>query len=366
MTATMKKIYFIIALSAAVLSAASCTKEQYGAPDKDKYVYDIPQTDLDKDAVLGCYYVNYNTEVSSSTSPEVPLLGYYKTADAGVLEQHIDWADSAGVDFFIFGWDKASSDTALVNSFIDARSEETGVKFAFCYNTSHLKVTNDSPLESENNYKKFIAEFVDVLAGYMLDDSYYRIDGKPVLLVTPANLSSDALLSIDFSKVIGQLRNDFKSFYGLDLYVIGQITTGWVAPVNYADHQIYSFDAVVPNTWKTRSYDLFYSYFSFLDINWNNWKTTLAKRNVDFVPCVYPSFNDRVYDKKSYYYTFGDNGELDDYIDFCNVAKRNIGSHNLVIINSWNDWKYGTNLEPSDLKEGRFLDETRAQFKLSE
>ena len=55
------------------------------------------------------------------------------------------------------------------------------------------------------------------------------------------------------------------------------MTTGWVAPVNYADHQVYSFDGFTLRDWKTRSYDVFYGYFSFLDINWNNWKTTLKK-----------------------------------------------------------------------------------------
>ena len=149
--------------------------------------------------------------------------------------------------------------------------------------------------------------------------------------------------------------------------------TGWVAPVNYADHQVYSFDAVVVKDWKTRSYDLFYSYFSFLDINWNNWKTTLAKRSVEFIPSIMPSFNDRRSSSSSYYYTFGDGGSDADYINFCNVAKRNIGAHNIVFINSWNDWNNGTNLEPSEEKAAQpaggtadyehFLKVTRSQFK---
>jgi len=350
-------------IAAVALAAVACNKEEYGAPQKDKYIYDIPQTELASDAILGCYYSNYTSEINSAKVPEVPTLGYYKTTDEYVLPQHLLWADQAGLDFFIFNWNGGSSEETLITNFTAARTEETKVKYVICYDTKHLNVTNDNPLESENNYKTFIAEFVDNLSSKMLSDAYYTIDGRPVIIITPSNLSSDALLSINYKTVIGKFRADFKSFYGVEPFVIGQITTGWVAPVNYADHQIYSFDAVVPNAWKTRAYDIFYGYFSFLDINWNNWKTTLEKRDVDFIPCIYPSYNDRKYSSTSYYYTFAADGKIDDYVNFCNVAKRNVGSNNIVFINSWNDWSYGTNLEPSDLKEERFLDETKKQFK---
>ncbi|HBN01380.1 MAG TPA: hypothetical protein DD383_01920 [Rikenellaceae bacterium] len=358
----MRQINILLAAVAVFVTAASCEKTDYGAPDKDKYIYDIPQTTLGSDAILGCYYSNYTSEVASKI-PEIPSLGFYKTLDEGVIARHISWADQAGLDFFILNWNGTSGDKSLVEAFMTARESESNVRFILCYDTKHLNVTNESPLESENKYKSLIAEFVDELSVYMLDDSYFKIDGRPVIMFTPSNLSSDALLSIDYKKVIDGFRTDFESFYGVDPFVIGQITTGWVAPVNYADHQIYSFDAVVANAWKTRSYDVFFGFFSFLDINWNNWKTTLEKRAVDFIPCVYPSYNDRVKDTKSYYYTFAADGDVKDYVKFCNVAKRNIGSHNLIFINSWNDWAYGTNLEPSDLKETRFLDETRKQFK---
>ena len=59
-------------------------------------------------------------------------------------------------------------------------------------------------------------------------------------------------------------------------------------------------------------------------MNWANWKTTISKWNTDFVPCIFPSYNDRINSTSSYKYTFGQDGETADYINFCNVAKRNI------------------------------------------
>lgn len=371
----MKRFIYMFSLLALVSGMSSCTKNDYGAPDKSKYIYDIPDTRLDKDAAVGVYYSNYSSNVTESKAAETPLLGYYKTSDPQVMPLHVEWADTAAVDFFIMPWDGSSSDNALVSMFRQARAEkDANVKFVYCYSSSHLSLSNDTPLQSDEKYRQFMADFVDVLADNMLSDDYYCIDGMPVLFITPCNLGSDALLSVDYKTVISRLRADFKSFYDRDLYIVGQMTTGWTAPVNYADHQVYSFDAMTLNAWKTRSYDVFYGFFSFLDINWNNWKTTLAKRSVDFVPCIYPSYNDRKYSSGSYYYTFGDNGSSADYVKFANVAKRNVGRHNMVLVNSWNDWNYGTNLEPSDqkaveLEDGEydylhFLRLTRQQFKL--
>lgn len=352
------------AVLASMIVVTACDKEEYGAPDKDKYIYEIPQTNLPKDVITGAYYTNYTSAVSDKKSPEEPLLGYYKTADDGVMASHIGWADQAGLDFFVFGWDASSSDRSLISLFNTVRSQENSVKYIIRYNTSHLKVTNEEPLQSPAKYKLMQAEFIDEIAALLESDSYFRLpDGRPVLMITPANLSSSALLSIDFSKVIPALKSDLKDFFGIEPYIIGEMTTGWTAPVNYADHQVYSFDALSLRDWKTRSYDVFYGYFSFLDINWNNWRTTLAKRDVSFVPCIYPSYNDRVNTPTSYYYTFSEDGDTSDFVNFSNVAKRNIGEGNIVLLNSWNDWVNGSNLEPSTLKETRFIDEARRQFK---
>lgn len=341
----------------------SCEKENYGAPDKDKYIYDIPQTDVASEVITGAYYNNFADGVNEAKSPEVPALGWYTTAGDGVMEQHLEWAAKAGLDFFIFNWDNTGNEEGLINRFNAAREVKSSeVKYILRYNTSHLGLSNENPLHSDMKYREMLNDYVDILNAYLTSDSYYTIEGKPVIIFTPANLASDALLSIDYSKVISSLKQDLKSFYNIECYIIGEMTTGWVAPVNYADHQVYSFDGFTLREWKTRSYDIFYGYFSFLDINWNNWKTTLAKRNVDFIPCIYPSYNDRKSDTKSYYYTFSEDGDTADYINFCNVAKRNMSARGLVLLNSWNNWDAGTNLEPSDLKEERFLTVTKEQF----
>ena len=55
----MKKITIIL-LGFIALLAVSCDKDDHLAPDKSKYVYDIPQTDLPVDAIVVIFSQNNN------------------------------------------------------------------------------------------------------------------------------------------------------------------------------------------------------------------------------------------------------------------------------------------------------------------
>ena len=77
----MKKITIIL-LGFIALLAVSCDKDDHLAPDKSKYVYDIPQTDLSVDAIVGAYYTNITSSSSWLKSGKkiyagTPLLGEY-------------------------------------------------------------------------------------------------------------------------------------------------------------------------------------------------------------------------------------------------------------------------------------------------
>lgn len=363
----MKKINSIL-IGLIALFAISCDSDDHLAPDKSKYVYDIPQTDLPHDVITGAYYTNITSSSNWLKSGNkiysgTPLLGEYVSTATEVLTQQMNWADQAALDFFIFAWDASSADNTLINNFRNARTAAGAkTRFILNYNTKHLGVTNDIPLHNEGKMNVMISDFTNTIVPLFNDDAYYKVDGKPVILITPSNLSSSALNSINYSLVIPALKESMKAL-GHDLYIIGEFTTGWVAPVNYEEHQIASFDGVTINDWSTNMYDRYYAFFSFVDLNWTNWRTTIAKWNTDLIPCVFPSYNDRMNSASSYKYTFGQDGVTSDYINFCNVAKRNIGSKNIVLIESWNNYQKGTNLEVTEENNSEFLTITKQQFK---
>lgn len=358
-----------IAIGVMAISAVSCDENDCPAPDKNKYVYDIPQTNLDHDVVTGAYYTNITSSSTWLKSGKkiytgTPVLGEYLSTNLEALEQQLKWADDAALDFFVFTWDGSANDNTLIANFKATRAKiGAKVKFIINYNTTHLKVTNAAPLQSDANMTKMLGEFTSKLIPEMTGNDYYHLpDGSAPLMVSPVNLSSSAIQSINYATVNPLLRQHLTTA-GVNPYLIGEFTNGWTAPVNYEATEIGAFDAVTLKDWKTNVYDRYYAFFSFIDLSWTNWRNTIDKSGTDLVPCIFPSFSDRVNSSSSYYYEFGLNGSTGDYVDFCNVAKRNIGSKSVVLINSWNDYQKGTNLEPTKENEGNFLTVTRAQFK---
>lgn len=81
-----------------------------------------------------------------------------------------------------------------------------------------------------------------------------------------------------------------------------------------------------------------------------------AKWGNDFIPCIYPEY---IYaDKKARYIERTEQN----YITFCNVAKRNVGSQNLIFINSWNDFRYDSALEPATEYGDTYIRITKEEF----
>jgi len=366
----LNNILLYISVFGMLSVSTGCEQDECPPPDKDKYVYDIPQTDLDRDVVVGAYYTNITSSSTWRKSGAViysgtPVLGEYLSTDPQVLGKQLIYADEAGLDFFVFSFDAGSADTKLIDNFKSVRASlGADVRYIINYNTKHLKVSNSSPLQDEANMLKLKNEFTSTIVPMFADDSYYKFaDGTPLIMISPSNLSSSATSSIDYSLVLPELRRHVGGL-GYNPYIVGEFTTGWAAPVNYESHQIAPFDGVTLNDWKTNVYDRYYAFFSFIDLNWTNWRNTIQSSSTDFVPCVFPSYDDRKNSSSSYYYQFGIDGDTADYINFCNVAKRNLGSRDVVLVNSWNNYQKGTNLEPTDENGGRFLTVTREQFKL--
>jgi hypothetical protein len=54
--------------------------------------------------VLAYYYIWYDHGSWSRAKTDYPLLGRYSSDDRRVLEQHVKWAQSAGIDGFIVSW----------------------------------------------------------------------------------------------------------------------------------------------------------------------------------------------------------------------------------------------------------------------
>jgi hypothetical protein len=348
----MKSI--IYSLLFILFAIAACKKKDDYMVDTTKYLYSIPQVDLTEDARVGAYYSVYKSTDWAVAKPYTPTLGNYDATTATVLQQHLKWADTAGVNFFAFKWNGATDNTILTN--FSTQAPSASVKMVIDYNTAHLSATNTSPLTGAK-LTTFANEWRTLISTYVKQGTYYTINSQPVVMLSPLNLTASTLTSINYKLVADTLRSVMNSF-GLKPYIIGELTTGWVAPINYPDSILKAMDGIVLSTWSTTDYDRMFAFYSYSDLNYQNWKKTLEGWNVDYVPCIFPGWNNPS-TATQYVIQRSDSN----YVSYCNVAKRSMGKNRLIMINSWNDFQKGNTLEPATEYGTNYLTITRRELK---
>jgi len=348
----MRKIFFSILIASTLVS---CKKDNEYLPPA--FNYEIPDVPVTVDVHTGAYYYNYTTTDWGRKYTGTPVLGQYSALNAATMTQHRSWADRAKLDFFIFNWNGASAGNPLLTSFINGRTEN--VKMVINYNNAHLSATNASPLTGAK-LTTMLNELKTLAAAHFDKDYYFRIGDQPVILITPLNLSTNSAASIDYTTVIPAVKQAL-SEVGFTPYIIGEITSGWLPPQRYAP-AIKAMNGVTLSNWATDNYDRYNFFPSYSDINWQNWKdSTTAWGTVDFVPAVFPGYNDKQFSPTSKIYDIDRTEKF--YKDYCNVAKRNMSDRRIVLINSWNHFQLGTSLEPAAEYGEAFLDATRINFK---
>lgn len=345
-------------LSIALLcfSIAACKKgNEHLPPD---FNYKIEPVQITENVKVGAYYYNYAVSDWAKKYSDTPQLGEYSALNAATMEQHRQWADEGGIDFFIFNWNGAGPGNPLLNSFMLNRNSQ--VKMVINYNTAHLLASNASPLTG-TKLTTMINELKTLAATHFDKDYYYKIGNRPVMLITPLNLSTNAAASIDYPSVVAAVRQALKDL-GFDIYVIGEISSGWLPPIRYAT-AIKAMDGVDLTNWATDIYDRSYFFASYSDMNWKNWTDSTNKWNIDYIPCIFPGFNDKAMTPASKMYNISRTIEF--YTDYCNVAKRNMSPQRIVLVNSWNNFQAGTALEPGKTYGNTYLQLTKQQFKIN-
>jgi hypothetical protein len=147
-------------------------------------------------------------------------------------------------------------------------------------------------------------------------------------------------------------------------FIIAEITSGWLPPQRYST-TLKVFDAVVLRDWTCNGnygYDRAVFYPAFTDQSFKNWNDSTTVWGINFVPCIVPGFNDKMMTPASKNFDLPRSPEF--YTDNCNVAKRNMGSKRIVMINSWNNFQVGTTIEPATEYSTDYLLITKKQFKV--
>jgi len=352
----MKKIIYFILVASMI---SSCRKADDFLPPTE-FNYLIPQVDIIENVIVGAYYYNYSTSDWNKKYTNTPTLGTYSALNPSTMSEHRKWADAGGVDYFIFPWNGTSNDT-LLNSFSGSRTET--VKMVINFNTAHLGATNSSPLEG-TKLTNMINELKTLASKHFNNDYYFKVDNRPVIIITPINLSSGTASSINYPAVVAAVRSEL-SLVGVDPFIIGEITLGWIPPQRYSA-ALKSFEGVVLKDWKADGnygYDRSVFFQAFIDQAFKNWNDSTTAWGIDYIPCILPGFDDKTMAPTSKNYNIPRSADF--FTDMCNVAKRNMAANRIVVIDSWNHFQYGTTIEPAEEYNTDYLNITKEQFKIN-
>jgi len=195
----------------------------------------------------------------------------------------------------------------------------------------------------------------------MNQDYYYRDnDNKPMMVFTNFTSKGDVT---SVSSMIASVRTKVND----NLWIVGELGGGWISPEFWGYQQTDRadttkvFNALYNTNMTTSNYDRFYGYYSFMDIYFKYWQDKMQTQNVEYLPMIEPAFNNLPYTPLSNTFVLARDKNV--YKNLANVAKRNVGKHRIVLINSWNNYRDGSNLEPNTQFGENYLNYTREFFK---
>ncbi|MDI3321217.1 glycoside hydrolase family 99-like domain-containing protein [Pinibacter soli] len=370
----MQTKYFRLSIIAiALLAFIGCVKKSDAPTAADNFLnYQINEIPVTNDYTVGAMY--YYFGAFNVNVPDTPTLGRYSMPSGvvppDVMSGHIDQANSAGIDYFLFSirsfsrdYNNFKIDSNVVRSFLKANTANK-MKLALAYNwqSGTYGLSTTTPLE--NDKVKLEQFFQDILklVPYMQDANYMKVNGKTLLYIYNAQV----LYSNDNATIYTTLRQRLNDV-GVQLYIVGQ-QDRWTPPARYPFRFQKCVDAMVHQSFSTNisDWDRFYLLPQMMNENWkysvqywqdNNW-------GVSYVPCVSPGWNQKITQPTTLQPLYGRSDTCRLYKQLCNVAKMNADqSTRLILLDSWNDWASASQLESAKSYGDLYLTTTRKEFK---
>ena len=325
--------------------------------------YEIPIEPVASDYLVGAQYSRF---VRRSTVPEEPSIGIYNgnIADPFVYEQHVNQANTAGIDFFIFQFRSANNsnannqDATFIND-LQTASNSQDLNFALSYNFGNMGLNNNNRIEDRGLVQRFVDDF-KLMIPFFDQPNYMKINGKNVVYM----FNSFNLHSND-NAALYQLMRDELSAMGVELYLIG-MQPQWTPTLRFDFRFVNGIDAVTHTPYaiiNQNDYDRYTFFHRIVNLAWEYHKETWLNYNIEYIPTIAPSVNLKLINSGSPTYVIDKNEEW--FRAHCNVARRAVGSNRIVLLDSFNDWNRGTQVESADTYADEFLNILREEFKVN-
>jgi hypothetical protein len=230
-----------------------------------------------------------------------------------------------------------------------------------------MGLSNTSKIETKGLVPTFLNDF-ELMLPYFQKANYMKINGKAVVYMN----NSFNLFSNDNPALYQQLRTKMAAL-GVELYLIG-MQLEWTPTLRFfgdgdtgKDNRFENcVDALTFTNYANIEfvfYDRLLFFHKYVDIAWSYHKETLAKKNIEFVPTISPSYNPKINNVSSTNYAITKNAGW--FKANCNIARRASGSSKLVLIDSFNNWNFDTQIESATSYGDEYIKILRSEFKLN-
>jgi len=295
-----------------------------------------------------------------------PLLGQYKSSDRTVVNKHIDWATGHGIGFFCldFGWIRPNSpfDNIARNYLLKSDLIDSINFTIFYYNDA---VVGESWSKGRS---ALFSDFSFLAMHYFSHSSYLKVDGKPIIYILNLPIYWREFGIKETNNLFKDLKEYMKNKYGFELFLVVDVWPN-VDPSLLDDPNL-PFDGIVNwgNLWhNVGAIEIEYDHYADKYAEyWEKWYSLAKKRGLQFIPLIYPGFDDKPY--ADYYgrahHCIGRNPEK--FCQLLYIAKKYTTSLKTIILFTWNDFHEGTSIEPTREYGFTYLDIIRRVFEMDE
>ena len=344
------------------LIAFSCTKDDGIFVEDHFFDYEIPLVPVESNYTVGAFY---NSFTWNAKIPESPAVGTYNTllGDAVAYAKHVDQAKKGGIDYFLFGLRSTktmaqfTSDQLFINT-LQSASNAGDMKFAISYNFGSMGLADKKEIETLSLVTVFLKDF-ELMTPFFKMGNYMKIDGKCIVYIQ----NSHNLFSLDNAALYKQLRTQMSGL-GVQLYIIG-MQNEWTPPLRYDFRFVNGVDALTHSTYAnigTDWYDRYLDIHKMCDQAWGYSKDKLAENGLEYIPTISPSINPQIVNASAKFYKIEKNKQW--FTDMCNVARRTTGPKQMILLDSFNDWNRGTQIEAAASYGDEYLTILKEQFKV--
>lgn len=279
-------------------------------------------------------------------------LGHYDDRNPAVLTQHLEWARQANIGMFVSSWwgPNKREDNFLKNLVFTTASSSPvpnlgDFPFAILYETTGRIKESTGWDVSINVPSDF--EYICQTQNYISHPNYYKIDGRPVILIYLTR-------KLEIEQVLDDLLRIIREKCGGDsVYIIGDHM--WDIP---PDKTLDDLDAITNYDWYGNVGRPRYAGQSRVDAYYQeaaSWKAYAATHQAHFIPAVTPGFNDRGVRLQVNHPAMS--RKLDANSEEGSLLAAQLvqaiplidpGAGNLLLVNSFNEWHEDTQIEPCD------------------